>query len=128
LVVEDLARKLLADEEDAGELALDLERHDEGRADRVELAIRGVEVLGDLGVELDLLLDQQAARPAEPLDDGAVDRDHADGRPLAEVRLFAVDGERVPRDRKSTRLNSSHLGISYAVFCLKKKKKKTKLY
>src|ERR1039458_7222190 len=28
---------------------------------------------------------------------------------------------RRPRDRKSTRLNSSHLGISYAVFCLKKK-------
>src|SRR5262245_62923829 len=30
------------------------------------------------------------------------------------------------KDRKSTRLNSSHLGISYAVFCLKKKKKKKK--
>src|SRR5688572_31582973 len=30
------------------------------------------------------------------------------------------------RDRKSTRLNSSHSQISYAVFCLKKKKKKTK--
>src|SRR5256885_5677348 len=29
---------------------------------------------------------------------------------------------RVVRDRKSTRLNSSHLVISYAVFCLKKKK------
>src|SRR3712207_7626461 len=29
-----------------------------------------------------------------------------------------------PRDRKSTRLNSSHANISYAVFCLKKKKKK----
>src|SRR5436853_4433842 len=28
------------------------------------------------------------------------------------------------KDRKSTRLNSSHLGISYAVFCLKKKKQK----
>src|SRR3712207_7633993 len=28
----------------------------------------------------------------------------------------------VPRDRKSTRLNSSHANISYAVFCLKKKK------
>src|SRR5690242_21308490 len=28
-------------------------------------------------------------------------------------------------DRKSTRLNSSHMSISYAVFCLKKKKKKT---
>src|SRR2546426_6162996 len=32
------------------------------------------------------------------------------------------DGQR--SDRKSTRLNSSHLVISYAVFCLKKKKKK----
>src|SRR3982750_4991128 len=30
-----------------------------------------------------------------------------------------------PRDRKSTRLNSSHDQISYAVFCLKKKKKKS---
>src|SRR5256885_2530547 len=29
-----------------------------------------------------------------------------------------------PQDRKSTRLNSSHLVISYAVFCLKKKKQK----
>src|SRR5437660_9813652 len=29
------------------------------------------------------------------------------------------------RDRKSTRLNSSHVAISYAVFCLKKKKEKT---
>src|SRR5437899_5264539 len=29
----------------------------------------------------------------------------------------------IEEDRKSTRLNSSHLGISYAVFCLKKKKK-----
>src|SRR5205814_9235149 len=33
-------------------------------------------------------------------------------------------GGREQQDRKSTRLNSSHLGISYAVFCLKKKKKK----
>src|SRR5437899_5226421 len=31
------------------------------------------------------------------------------------------------QDRKSTRLNSSHLGISYAVFCLKKKKKKAEI-
>src|SRR5438067_5764964 len=31
---------------------------------------------------------------------------------------------RSTRDRKSTRLNSSHVSISYAVFCLKKKKKK----
>src|SRR5438874_6939460 len=32
-----------------------------------------------------------------------------------------------PEDRKSTRLNSSHVEISYAVFCLKKKKKKKSL-
>src|SRR5262245_65390308 len=36
------------------------------------------------------------------------------------------DAERIQKDRKSTRLNSSHLGISYAVFCLKKKRKRTR--
>src|SRR3712207_7050588 len=41
------------------------------------------------------------------------------GRPLGSLRL--PDGS---RDRKSTRLNSSHANISYAVFCLKKKKHK----
>src|SRR2546426_7291958 len=35
------------------------------------------------------------------------------------------DDADLPLDRKSTRLNSSHLVISYAVFCLKKKKKKS---
>src|SRR5438045_7544437 len=42
-------------------------------------------------------------------------------------KRFAPTCSRITRtwgDRKSTRLNSSHLGISYAVFCLKKKKKK----
>src|SRR5437899_12323649 len=38
------------------------------------------------------------------------------------LHLFRTDSQ---RDRKSTRLNSSHLGISYAVFCLKKKKNQT---
>src|SRR5690625_5729050 len=33
-----------------------------------------------------------------------------------------IDGDLHGRDRKSTRLNSSHVAISYAVFCLKKKK------
>src|SRR5205814_6622643 len=37
--------------------------------------------------------------------------------PVSSPVLFTPFG-----DRKSTRLNSSHLGISYAVFCLKKKK------
>src|SRR5258705_8870085 len=42
------------------------------------------------------------------------------------ARVYSPGNKR-ERDRKSTRLNSSHLGISYAVFCLKKKKKKHKL-
>src|SRR5947209_17759111 len=37
-----------------------------------------------------------------------------------------VPGDESTGDRKSTRLNSSHANISYAVFCLKKKKKNTK--
>src|SRR5256885_7386298 len=37
---------------------------------------------------------------------------------------LAVEADAFVGDRKSTRLNSSHLVISYAVFCLKKKKKK----
>src|SRR5438132_4806624 len=36
----------------------------------------------------------------------------------------ALNDAGMPRDRKSTRLNSSHTVISYAVFCLKKKKNK----
>src|SRR5690349_22452883 len=57
------------------------------------------------------------------------------------IRLHRVDPDGLPRlaasgdivvsiantDRKSTRLNSSHVEISYAVFCLKKKKKKKKM-
>src|SRR2546426_12823465 len=46
-------------------------------------------------------------------------RDQAGAEPDRHVKLGAS-----PRDRKSTRLNSSHLVISYAVFCLKKKKHK----
>src|SRR2546426_3598802 len=40
---------------------------------------------------------------------------------LAALRVYAARGRAVRVDRKSTRLNSSHLVISYAVFCLKKK-------
>src|SRR5947199_10182583 len=45
---------------------------------------------------------------------------------LASRPVGAIEGRDAGEDRKSTRLNSSHLGISYAVFCLKKKKKKHK--
>src|SRR5262245_65000155 len=62
---------------------------------------------------------------------------HPDGAPGVEQQVRRLDvavqhpltrrvgqGVGPAADRKSTRLNSSHLGISYAVFCLKKKKKK----
>src|SRR5699024_12644574 len=41
-----------------------------------------------------------------------------------EAELGKIGGTEDDIDRKSTRLNSSHVSISYAVFCLKKKKKK----
>src|SRR5689334_24541718 len=55
-----------------------------------------------------------------------------EGRNITRVR-GNVGGDRRtfsgnPADRKSTRLNSSHSSISYAVFCLKKKKKKKTNY
>src|SRR5437667_8933739 len=58
-----------------------------------------------------------------------------EGHPVWSL-TFMVKGkkrvERIPlawmKDRKSTRLNSSHITISYAVFCLKKKKKKNTIY
>src|SRR5258705_3606912 len=44
------------------------------------------------------------------------------GAKLVRQGSIALSGDEGIQDRKSTRLNSSHLGISYAVFCLKKKK------
>src|SRR5258707_11894255 len=67
----------------------------------------------------------------EPLPDlGAADEidRHADRHQRVGAAHFvaaAVPHGLVCQDRKSTRLNSSHANISYAVFCLKKKKNKT---
>src|SRR5437868_12104307 len=53
-----------------------------------------------------------------------------EGGPVEEIRpgdaVWFPPGEN--QDRKSTRLNSSHVSISYAVFCLKKKKIKTHIF
>src|SRR2546422_3231449 len=49
-------------------------------------------------------------------------REKSDGKSATSMRTLEIKG-----DRKSTRLNSSHGYISYAVFCLKKKKKKENL-
>src|SRR5690606_41306113 len=58
-----------------------------------------------------------AAPRALPGRDGAAPRAHAAAAAVAR----AGAGPRDTPDRKSTRLNSSHVKISYAVFCLKKK-------
>src|SRR5947209_14372427 len=57
------------------------------------------------------------SRPPDPRREA----DASDGGIHRAVRRAQAD-----RDRKSTRLNSSHANISYAVFCLKKKKKLSK--
>src|SRR5690348_17957583 len=57
-------------------------------------------------------------------DVAAVSAPHGVARPDRD-REVREDGQEGARDRKSTRLNSSHPSISYAVFCLKKKKKNT---
>src|SRR5690242_21042285 len=48
-------------------------------------------------------------------------REYVGGGKLIDLPFYQYDNK---VDRKSTRLNSSHMSISYAVFCLKKKKKK----
>src|SRR5438132_6682014 len=58
---------------------------------------------------------------ALPISDHGHQARHGDGERHQERRPPCRDGD-VVGDRKSTRLNSSHTVISYAVFCLKKKK------
>src|SRR5205814_9590985 len=53
---------------------------------------------------------------------GRFDAPLSQPRGLVVNRMEQAQADGNARDRKSTRLNSSHLGISYAVFCLKKKK------
>src|SRR5699024_12451475 len=53
--------------------------------------------------------------------------DQPEKAPKAEGKKRKTTGKKKPHaDRKSTRLNSSHVSISYAVFCLKKKKNNPK--
>src|SRR3712207_8553815 len=66
---------------------------------------------------------RRAARGGERVPHHEVEARHAglgEGRHLGELRDAPARADR--EDRKSTRLNSSHANISYAVFCLKKKK------
>src|SRR5438067_9134640 len=73
-------------------------------------------------------------RSSDPHAKGAIDNMKIDRGDLIAARAFcnvldvpgASSSSTLQKDRKSTRLNSSHVSISYAVFCLKKKKKKQK--
>src|SRR3712207_7653502 len=64
-----------------------------------------------------------AGGPRQDVPDEPDDHERARPAPLAR----RIGGYR-PRDRKSTRLNSSHANISYAVFCLKKTKIQSRHY
>src|SRR5260221_10751731 len=69
-----------------------------------------------------LFRSHQSALPTDGAEGGdgrAVARDDFLGDGKADA---GTGNRRAPRDRKSTRLNSSHTVISYALFCLKKKK------
>src|SRR5690606_40462238 len=85
----------------------DLQHHQELLAavarDQVGAAQQALQGLGELAQ--DLVADQVAVAVVDLLEAVQVD-----------------EGDRQRLDRKSTRLNSSHVKISYAVFCLKKKK------
>src|SRR5256885_3673524 len=72
---------------------------------------------------------EHAHRPVGQIQDarGAIDEHDAERREREDAAQAQAD-DRVRRDRKSTRLNSSHLVISYAVFCLKKKKRHWRKY
>src|SRR2546430_12594690 len=77
-----------------------------------------------VGAEIEIARRSIDSRSLEHRDDRLVVGPAADEL----VRLFHRLLEEIERrDRKSTRLNSSHSQISYAVFCLKKKKKNTQL-
>src|SRR5436853_2151467 len=68
--------------------------------------------------------DLRAIRLLGPLLATLAPADELQAHAFASIRRWLCARRVEPLDRKSTRLNSSHLGISYAVFCLKKKKKK----
>src|SRR5437773_8415453 len=81
---------------------------------------------GSLAAALTPTLARAAARPVTvgfiyvgPKNDYGWNQSHA----VAAKKVAQLEGVKII-DRKSTRLNSSHITISYAVFCLKKKKKK----
>src|SRR5690625_2385652 len=73
------------------------------------------------GAKAFVLKTVRGAEIAEVIRSVAAGRTLLDQRTVASRRRGATDPMQMLTDRKSTRLNSSHVAISYAVFCLKKK-------
>src|SRR5690625_6370209 len=93
----------------------------ESRAEQIDARRRTVlQQLGELDEELDALRRTRAGISDD-------DEHDPDGVPFSAQwsRLEGLKRNKLDADRKSTRLNSSHVAISYAVFCLKKKNKKS---
>src|SRR5699024_11681262 len=102
----------------------------EGSAEEAqELWEKGLEEIGEEGLDMKLTVsdDESHQKVAEYIKDQL--ESNLDGMSLEikkvpfEARLEQEKDVDYDIDRKSTRLNSSHVSISYAVFCLKKKKK-----
>src|SRR3989442_10403736 len=118
----------------------EIERRVQQQAQQVEPAAGEIA----LAAEPRPLIEEEIAWMAQPDVSRALERIREAARPGAVIRpdsnidlelgldsiervellagLQLLFGTTVPEDRKSTRLNSSHVRISYAVFCLKKKK------
>src|SRR6266487_6470585 len=94
-----------------------------GPGDPGLITVRGLQYLAAADVVLyDHIVPARLLRHARP-DAEKIDVGVAAPQPLEQEAICYLLAEKAREDRKSTRLNSSHPSISYAVFCLKKKKK-----
>src|SRR3712207_2248577 len=107
--------------------------HLPGRATRVLLATSDTHLLAEVARTaraLGLAVSNAPDLPDLDDEDGGRGVDRLFHRIARELTTAEADDLRVatdpPEDRKSTRLNSSHANISYAVFCLKKKRSPTR--
>src|SRR5699024_11267354 len=86
-----------------------------GRYGDVVTTIKGIdELIVNAGNRPDFSIEQELRLSIDPVTESVLDL-----APLIDPNEHSCG---TVRDRKSTRLNSSHVSISYAVFCLKKKK------
>src|SRR5690554_7463608 len=102
---------------------------DLARLDQLQNA--SVLVIGDVMLDRYFIGDTNRISPEAPVPVVRVahTEDRAGGAANVARNIAHLDGQAailgiIGKDRKRTRLNSSHVRISYAVFCLKKKKKK----